>query len=249
MLDARTEIEALKHKLRLRDLSETVINDICDEVARDISATTADILADAMNEAVNAGGNAMSVDFIDELRATRSGSGFEITTDSGSTDFSEPPFPMLPKLLKNAKIAKDGSLYKVIPIKSKTSNSEGKIQVTTEAAMNNINSARQIAKEQRDAERESVRGSMIPDPMKGMDTLTAMQSIGGTRQKGPGIFNSAGAVTSFRTASSKQDPSKQWVNPGRKADLSGPLREINMNLHDNIDKAIEEIIRRYGDMY
>lgn len=247
MLDARAEIERLRQKLRVKNLSEQVIDDICDEVSRDISVATSDILADAMNEAINVGGDVGSVDLIEELRAVRTGPSFEIITDSGRTDFSEPPFPMLPKLLKNAKIAKDGSQYKVIPIKQKTTNN--KIAVTTEAALENINNARRIAKEQRDADKETARGSMSPDAMKGMDVFAAMQAINRSRQKQAQIGQQNGPVIEFRTASSKQDAARQWVMPGKIKDASGPLREINMNLHDNIDRAIEDIVGQYERMY
>lgn len=247
MLDARTEIERLRQRLKMKSLSDSVVDEICDDAVREISAATSDILADAMNEAVNLGGDVGSVDFIDEIRAVRTGPSFEVTTDSGRTDFSEPPFPMLPKLLKNAKTAKDGSLYKVIPIKQKTSNKS--MAVTTEAAMQNINHARKQAKEQRDAEKESYRGTISPDAMKGMDTFAALQSINRSRQKQPKVGQQSGPIINFRTASSKQDPNKQWVMPGKVRDVSGPLREINMNMHDNIDRAIEDIIRRHENMY
>jgi hypothetical protein len=248
MLDARTEIDRLRQRLRFKHLSESIIDEICDDVSKDISMATADILADAMQQAVDAGGNVGSEAFIEELRAVRTGPSFEIATDSGKTDFSEPPFPMLPKLLKNAKTAKDGSLYKIIPMKEKSSIS--RVSVTTEAAIENINNARRIAKEQRDAEKETDRGTVSPDPMRGMDTFSAMQSINrarhGSKQK---IRNEKGPVTNFKTASSKQDPSSQWVMPGKTMDLTGPLRDINMNMHDNIDRVIENIIRSYDDMF
>ena len=175
------------------------------------------------------------------------GPSFEITTDSGRTDFSEPPFPMLPRLLKNAKVAKDGSLYKVIPIKNKTDNK--RISVTTEAAYENINNARRIAKEQRDVEREVGQGFGTTDALKGMDTFAAMQSINRSRQKQPKQGQIDGPTINFRTASSKQDPNKSWVHPGKNRDVSGPLREINMNMHDNIDRVIEDIIRRHENMH
>lgn len=247
MLDARAEIDRLRQRLRMKNLSESIIDEICDEASRDISMATSDILADAMSEAVNVGGDVGSEEMINELRATRIGTTFEITTDSGKTDFSEAPFPMLPRLLKNAKVAKDGSLYKVIPIKQKTSNKQ--ISVTTEAAYENINVARRIAKEQRDQEKESARQTISPDPMAGMDTFSAMQSVNRSRQKQQKTGQVDGPVINFRTASSKQDASKQWVNPGKKRDVSGALREINMNMQDNIDRAIEDIIRKHEDGY
>jgi len=247
MLDANAEIQRLRQRLRIKNLSDSVIDEICDDAAREISAATSDILADAMNAAVNLGGDVGSEELIDELRAVRTGPSFEITTDSGRTDFSEPPFPMLPKLLKNAKTAKDGSLYKVIPIKQKTKNKS--IGVTTEAAIQNVNNARHIAKEQRDAERETNRRTLSPDVMGGVDTFSALQSINTARQKQSNIGQQNGPVINFRTASSKQDPSTQWVMPGKDRDVTAPLREINMRMHDDIDRVIENIIRMHEGMY
>jgi hypothetical protein len=236
----------LRQRLRFKNLSDSVIDSICDEAAAEISATTSDILADAMNEAVNAGGDAMSLEFIDEIRAIRSGPSFQITTDSGRMDFSEAPFPMLPSLLKNAKVAKDGSLYKVIPIKQKSSsNSNQTMAKTTEAAMRNINSSRQAAKAEMANEN---RLHSSPDANKGMSTVATMQAINKQRSDKKKEKSNEPTIN-FRTASSKQDPNTQWVNPGRKVDMSGALNDINANLQDSIDRAIDEIIRRIEELY
>ena len=247
MLDANAEINGLRQRLRLKNLSESVCDQICDEASRDISSQTSNVLADAMNEAVNAGGDMMSAEFIDELKSVRNGNGFDIITASGQTDFSEPPFPMLPKLLKNAKVAKDGSLYKVIPIKAKESQGQNRIAVTTEAALQNINEARYRAKEERDAEKESKR-MMSSDAMRGGDifsTVMGMNPVGAKQGK----ERNTGATIAFRTASSKQDANTQWVHPGKMKNMSGQLREINMQMHDSIDRIIQETIREYENMY
>ena len=247
MIDPNAEIQRLRQRLKLKGLPESIIDQICDDVSKDISMATSDILADAMNEAVNAGGDAMSIDFINEIRAVRSGSSFDIITDSGKTDFSEPPFPMLPNLLKNAKVAKDGSLYKVIPIKQKGSYNKKDTATSTEAAYSNIENARRRAKEEKG---ESRRGTISPDAFKGMDTLAAMQAISKARQKSTKIREkSQEPVVEFRTASSKQDSATQWVHPGRTIDMSDALANINANLHDTIDRAVEEIIRSHEGMY
>ena len=247
MLNAQHEIQRLMQHLRMHNISEQAVLDICNEASKDISDAIFDIVADAMNEAVNAGGDAMSIDFIDEIRVSGFGGMFEITTDSGRTDFSEPPFPMLPKLLKNAKVAKDGSQYKVIPMKSKNTDPHD-MAVTTEAAIQNINNARIMAKK----EKESLgsKGANLADVMHGTDTLTGIQSINSSRQKHKEIKNSGsnGAVE-FRTASSKQDPNTKWVNPGRKIDMSDVIRNINSNMQQQIDETILSIINRYSEMY
>lgn len=248
MLDANTELNRLRQVLRFKNFSEDVVDEIVDDASKEISLATADILADAMNEAVNVGGDIMSTDFIDEIRAVRSGSSFQIVTDSGSADFSEPPFPMLPKLLKNAKVAKDGSLYKVIPIRQSGGKTRNKIAVTTEAALQDINEARYRAKEEREVEKDMNR-SLSPDALKGGDIFSTMMSLNSSRKKNPIKERNNEPIVAFRTASSKQDPNTQWVHPGKSANISGQLREINMSMHSNIDIAIRDIIRKYEDMY
>ena len=183
MLDARSEISNLRQRLKMKNLSDAIVDSICTAASLDIGNATADILADAMSEAVQAGADVGSSEFISELQAVRSGPSFELTTSSGRTDFSEAPFPMLPRLLKNAKVAKDGSLYKVIPLK-KTS-PVSRTAATTEAALENINNARRIAKEQRDNRAENGRSLGNMDAMSGMDSFMAMQSINQSRAKEP----------------------------------------------------------------
>lgn len=244
MIDANSEIQRLRQTLRMRNLSETLIDSICDEAAREISSATSDLLANAMEEAIQLGGSMKATDFINEIKATRNGSGYSITTDSGKTDFSEPAFPMLPRLLKNAKVAKDGSLYKVIPMKARSASS-GITSRTTEAALMNVEQARIAAKALNDSN-NSVAES--PSAYKGMDTLSAMQAVSKSRQKVMPQSNS-GPIEGFRVASSKQDSSSKWVQPAKNRDMTSVLNNINANLHDNIDNTILDTIRRFEDTY
>jgi len=242
MLDANAEIARLRQKLQIKSLSDDVIDSICDEAANEINMLTSDLLADAMLTAVELGKD--SDEFISEVKAIRYSNFFSIGTESGRTDFSEPPFPMLPKLLKNAKVAKDGSLYKVIPIKNKTDN---RVNNTIESAMINIENARQLAKN--NSNNDAINSSnQSPDATKGMSTITAMQNMA-KMSKNRKNTNTRQTATSFRTASSKQDASVKWVNPGKEADMSNIIRNINDNLHDSIDKVISDVITKYDGMY
>jgi hypothetical protein len=242
VIDANNEIERLRQSLRFKNLSESIIDSICDEAAAEINSITTDLLAGAMSEAVEAG---QSVDFVEDVRSIRNGSMFSITTNSGKTDYSEAPFPMLPKMLKNANVAKDGSLYKVIPVKNKTS-APGRTQIFSEQALRDIENARKQAKGDRTNQN---RGSSSPDAMKGMDTMSAMQVISKSRQKQEKASNASVQHIEFRTASSKQDPNTQWMNPGKKEDMGPILRNINANLHDAIDNAIMDVIRNIEGEY
>lgn len=247
MLDARAEIDTLRQRLRMKNISERIVDSICDNAARDISTIAVDLLANAAEEAVRAGQSSKSVDFISEIAVTEHGGQFMIDTMTGQHDFSEPPFPMLPKLLKNAKIAKDGSLYKVIPIRTKgikTNNS--RLNVTTEAALKGINDARVAAKQERDAMKEKLNTSLSPDAMKGMSTFAALQAINAARKSFPTMREkSTEPVIAYRTASSKQDATAKWVNPGTDANMDSALHGINARLQDSLDNVIIDTIKRY----
>ena len=249
MLDANHEIEQFKHRLRFKNLSEPVIDSICQDVAIEIMHASTDLLADAMEQAVQAGAEARSVQFISEIRAVSNGGSFMVGTESGRHDFSEPPFPMLPKLLKNAKTAQDGSRYKVVPIRDKgTKSNLGRIGVTTEAALRNINDARKLAKEARDA--DDYTSQLTPDALSGMSTFAALQAINEVRKAFPTMREkSTEPVTAFRTASSKQDANAKWVQPGRQANMASALHHINSQLQMDLDDAIRGIIHRHEGMY
>lgn len=242
MIDANSEIERLRQSLRFKNYSEVVIDSICDDVSSEINDLTTDILASAMSEVVAAG---QSVDFIEDIRSIRSGSSFSIVTQSGKTDYSEAPFPMLPKMLQNAKVAKDGTLYKVIPIKKKTS-APGRTAVFSDQALIDIENARKMAKADKTNQN---RGSSSPDAMRGMDTMSAMQVISKSRQKFEAPSKASVQQVDFRTATSKQDANSQWMHPGKKENMGPVLRNINANLHDAIDTAILDVIRRHEGEY
>lgn len=251
MLDANMEIDKLRQRLRFKNLNESIIDSICDDVSREIGTTAVDLLANAAEEAVRAGQNSKSIEFINEVRIKQEGVGFAIGTESGKSNFSEPPFPMLPKLLKNGKIAKDGSQYKVIPIRAKGNKSNGgRLATTTEAALKGINEARQAAKQERDAMKEKLNTSLSPDAMKGMSTFAALQTINNARKSFPTMTQkSTEPVVAFRTASSKQDATAKWVHPGRDANMDTVLHDINARLQYDLDNIIEDTIRRHEGMY
>ena len=251
MLDAKMEVDQLRQRLRLKNLSEQVINAICDEVSREIGGQAVDILASATEEAVSAGSSVGSVEFINDIGIVSNGHGFEISTMSGKKDFSEPPFPMLPKLLKNAKIAKDGSQYKVIPIRDKsTKTNSNPTAVTTEAAYKNINNARHAAKQERDAMKEKLNTSSSPSPTRGMDVFAAMQGVNGAGRVTTNVREkSTEPIIGFRTASSKQDMNVKWVQPKKDANMDSALYDINARMQDSLDSIILDTIRRYEDGY
>lgn len=109
------ELDRLKHSLENRGLDPNTVEIILQKASEEINSAMAEQGEAAMQLAIEEGVEKRSPEFINELRLNQIN--FELTTTSGNMDFSEPPFPMLPTLLKNAKPLKDGSgVYKVIPV-------------------------------------------------------------------------------------------------------------------------------------
>lgn len=115
MVNVFLEIERLKATLRSRGVEEPHVDVIASKAETEISLQLKTQLDQAMELAVQSGVQKDSATFINELRPRPDA--FIIDTESGMTDFTEPPLPMLDKLLRNAKPLKDGSgVYKVIPV-------------------------------------------------------------------------------------------------------------------------------------
>lgn len=53
----------------------------------------------------------------------------------------------------------------------------------------------------------------------------------------------------FRTATSKQDPQRQWVKPAQEKNFTEDVADINQNLRHSLYDAIRDIIRDYEDMF
>lgn len=115
MVNKFFELERLKASLRSRGMEEEAIAIITQRAEAEIDNAIEAKMKAAMDEAVSRGVEKDSAEFINDLRINTAH--YSIDTTSGSTDFSEPPFPMLPRLLQGAKPIKDGSgVYKVIPV-------------------------------------------------------------------------------------------------------------------------------------
>lgn len=121
MVNLFLEIERLKSSLRSRGFEDSTIDEIAAKAETEISMALRERLDAAMDIAIQSGVQKESAEFINDLRPRPDA--FMIDTESGITDFSEPPLPMLDKLLaKGAKPMKDGSgVYKIIPVGGNTS--------------------------------------------------------------------------------------------------------------------------------
>jgi hypothetical protein len=129
MINVPLEIERLKTSLLSKGLDYDTVEELAANAEQEIMFSLRERLDSALEMAVHSGVEKDSVDFINELRPRPDA--FVLETESGITDFSDPPYPMLDLLLAGgAKPMKDGSgVYKVIPVGS--SNKKTKTPIHT----------------------------------------------------------------------------------------------------------------------
>jgi hypothetical protein len=109
------ELDKLRLTLRNKGLDARAIEIIVNKAGKEISDAFDEQGESAMQLAIEAGVQQRSPEFINELQIDPAN--MAITTESGNLEFTDPPYPMLSKLLQNAKPIKDGSgVYKVIPV-------------------------------------------------------------------------------------------------------------------------------------
>jgi hypothetical protein len=244
MINPDFELNALRNFFRMSGLDMNDIEYTIELARQDIEDTINGIVNDALIEAASIGEQMGAQDFIAQLYAKQEGFNYRISTESGKTDFSEPPFPMLPKLLKNAKVAKDGTLYKNIPMRSKTLGSRPTSIIDMRAMANDD---RRAAMENRKAERAEARKS---------GTLVGTLSTAGfdkaknflVQKRQAAHEASAAGPVSFKTATSKQNASTRWVIPEKKRDMTSILSDINNRMENDIQQAIRSIVQRYKEL-
>jgi len=109
------ELDRLRQTLRSKGFDDGIIEGIVSKANSEIQSAMRTHAESAMQQAIEAGVEQDSAQFINELQIDSNL--MQLVTESGNTSFPEPPRPMLPFLLKNAKPMKDGSgVYKVIPV-------------------------------------------------------------------------------------------------------------------------------------
>lgn len=249
MFDPKMELDNLRMRLLIRSENPKVVEEIMANAEREVSEVISDEVQSSLQRAIEAGAEVKSDDFVTELRAMMIGHSFQITTDSGRMDFSEPPFPMLPRLLKNAKTAKDGSRYKVIPIKKKAQpvSKEAEGNKTAMEAMKALDEARRKTAQGAQARKHGERlGSL--GILEQASQLSSFYKYNAPREKTEERpVQTPGTTVDFKTVSSKQDPATQWVHPGRKIDMGETLRLINFELEQRISERVMEVIRKYAE--
>lgn len=122
MVNIHLELFYLKNYFLSKGLDDQSADALVSDAEADIGEALRERLDNALDKAVSLGIQKDSSEFINDL--VKIDDQFLISTSSGSTDFSDPPFPMLDRLLSNnAKPMKDGSgVYKVIPVGAPSKN-------------------------------------------------------------------------------------------------------------------------------
>ena len=241
MINVDFELDRLKDDLRWKGYNINDVDHVVNLARQDVYDAIQDIVDNAMLEAAQIGEAIGADDFVEQLQVTRKGGNYHIATLTGKTDFSEPPFPMLPKLLKNAKTSKKGVRYQHIPIKEKQGVNSNILDMRARAAQERKEEVQRRKQERDNARRSgSFRGTT---PITGLSKAKAY--LESKRQQA--ASNRTGAVT-FRTATSKQDPSTKWVRPEKKMDMTGVLRDINDRIDRDIESVTLSIIENYKEL-
>lgn len=217
----------LKYKLESLGLSADQVTSIVNEAASEIQQATQSIVEKAVYEAEDYGSSIGAEEFLSQIKLDANSGYIEISTESGQTDFSEAPFPMLPWLLSKSKTAKDGSRYRVVPIGGISSKPKP------------VPQAKDIASGLSAMSAEIAPATSMAEAMAAAFGLGASASI--TERQRPVSTEKP----EFRTASSKQDASKQWVLPAKDLDMTGTLMTLNATIRYEIDKACDEIISKH----
>jgi hypothetical protein len=230
----------LRHTFTLNGYTQEEVDFLCDQVAVEIDTTISNLVATAVVEVANKGIQIGADDFIKQIRVKTTGGGtYQIHTASGQTDFTSPPFPLLPHLLKGAKTSKDGHRYKVIPVGG-----------TKSAPTNAVDASIQIAEKAKQAlqaaESKVIDKHSSPNPTKATDIFAASVSINWPSTKEKRADRVSTGTPKFRTASDKQDASTKWVLPAKPANMTGPLEEVNNALENNVSQAVLDIVKKYG---
>jgi hypothetical protein len=218
------KISHLHSYLMSLGLDTSEIEEVVDTASEEIRSNLNEIVTQAVREAKMAGDQMDADEFLSQITLDVDSGYLQIGTQSGKTDFSEAPYPMLPWLLKNAKVAKDGSLYKVIPVGASSGDQRTSTVKDIEASIQRM-----------------VGSNKMSDMASEM---AANFGMGGTIVKTK--ERTAKPVEAFRVASSKQDPNASWVKPAKDKDMTSTLMDINSRLRSDIDNMVDRVIDKYS---
>lgn len=240
MINPDTELDRLRWNLSGKAWTETEIDEIIGLVSEDINNVILDAVSNATSQAITHAEAIGAQDFIDDIDVIQEGSLYVITTKSGITDFTVQRVENLPNLLKNGKDMKGGGKYKVIPIREKRS----RMGTSTFESM-----------AQQDRDKQSARTALADDASSNRSArATTMaqqfrQNLAKTIESRKKALPQEVGTPQFRTATSNQDPKKDWVIPEIDRDMTQYLIDLNDRIRDTVQESVTTIISFYQQEY
>jgi len=242
MLNPDMELQRLRWHLSRKDIPEDFIDNLVDAASDDMNNAILDAVASFMTEAVEHAEELGAHEFANEIDAIEQGGIYQIVTISGRTDYSTPERQMRDSLLRGAKVSKDGSRYRVIPIgdKSNSGSSVTSIFQDQKIRQGMIASARESIQNELTTSRSNRTGAMTDGFRKMIQRHRTT-----TSNFNSGKSAKSSTATVFRTVTDKQDPTTNWVMPAKDMDMSEYLRDLNGTLATHIVDTVTMIIRQY----
>lgn len=238
MLNPDLEIDKLRWRLANSGWLPEEVDQICDDASSEINNIILDVVSNASAQAIDYAESVGADDFLSDIEIAENGPYFHIGTRSGKTDYSRSKKEMLPHLLKNAEVSKDGTRYKVIPIrdKSKSEFKPSNDMFTTMKQMQRAQDAARDSLRDNNKNNRSARANFMADQFR----VSMRQAMSANKSSIP-----EGGPVSFRTATDKQNPDVDWVIPEKDADLTQYLSDLNRRIDETIDSSIILIIESY----
>jgi hypothetical protein len=236
MINPDLEINRLRTILSNRQLPNDMIEDICRDTTINISTSIETILNNAIDECILYAQSIGANDFVNTMHVSYDGNSYSIGTTTGKTDFSKERVEMLPHLLKNAKVAQDGSKYRIIPIKDKEN------QVPTSIFDSMID--RQMQTQQQRSDLMQQRRDRWNNINSGARQTVSIinQDLDMTSRLLNQNQKTNTTTNNFKTASSKQDPHEKWVIGKQDRDMTSFLMDVNNRINNDISSIISNII-------
>lgn len=239
-MSVQLDISRLRSALRSQDVSSINTQYICDDAENQINQSLLSIVSDAVSEAID---HALSIGadgFIDDVQVVADADGlYQISTHSGTLDYSKPEQHMLSSLLKNAKISKDGHRYKVIPIKQKDTQVE-------QSMFSMMQNRQDTMDDSRNALREAATNRKLALTEALGVNISKQVSFANTVKTNKHAKTGA---TEFRTATDRQDASSAWVIPEKEADMSEYIQVLNRQITDQALSAIASVMDSFYSQY
>lgn len=234
------DLERLRQALSRSQFSNIEIQYICDNAKGEIDEAILSIVSSAVGQAIDYAIDIGADEFVNDVQIVPESNGlYQISTHSGIMNYSKDKKEMLEHLLRNAKVSKDGSRYKVIPISQKETKVQHSMFSTLQVRQDAMDESRKALRQQANLRREVMTDVLRTNLAR---QVSASQVVKNTLRTETGNKE-------FRTASDKQDPSAAWVIPKKEADMSDYIYELNQSIILQSRETIESLINYYYSSY